>query len=64
MEIVKPQKGEEKDAYSFSAWNAVGAFTMKELSRLFETPYEPVESDFSEKMGEWGIKIALSNRWQ
>ncbi|HQS83847.1 MAG TPA: alpha/beta fold hydrolase [Alphaproteobacteria bacterium] len=64
LENVKPQKGEENGAYSFSAWNAVGAFTMKELSRLFGTPYEPVESDFSEKMPEWGIKIALSNRWQ
>ncbi|MBS0186140.1 MAG: S9 family peptidase [Proteobacteria bacterium] len=63
LENVKPQKGEGLQDYSFSAWNAVGAYTMEALHNRFGTLYEPVESNFYERMREQGIKIALSHNW-
>ncbi len=63
LENVKLQKGESVGGYSFSAWNAAGAFTMKALNKVFGTPYEPAARNFSEALGQQGIKIELSHNW-
>ena len=63
LENIKPQKGESVGTYSFSAWNTAGAFTMEALNKVFGTPYEPVARNFSEALGQQGIKIELSHNW-